>query len=218
MNRLLLPLLLIMLLGACRGADKAEKPEATGDAYYLSSCAHCGGMLGSKGDTLDHAVTGRDVRFCSPPCAAEFARDPIAGFEAVDARMAADQRPHYPLRTSLVTGAPLPARPVEVIIGNRLFLAADRREAQSLAADPDAYFRSLDRAVIEAQTPGYGMKRKCPVQGDILESDVPFDIVIANRMIRVCCARCGRVVRARPSQYLAMVDYANRANGGHADD
>ena len=83
-------------------------------------------------------------------------------------------------------------------------------ERVEILADPARFVRLLNQAVITTQTPTYGMPDKCPVQGDILPSDDPIDIVVANRMIRVCCGRCARVVRARPYQYLGMVEYANR--------
>jgi hypothetical protein len=91
-----------------------------------------------------------------------------------------------------------------------MFRARDRADRSRILADPARAIASLDRAVIAAQRPTYAMLDKCPVQGDILPNESRIDIVVANRMIRVCCARCVRVVRARPYQYLAMVDFANR--------
>jgi hypothetical protein len=181
------------------------------DAYYLSVCAWCGGLLGSRGEAVEVTRAGRPLRFCSGPCAADFDAAGAAAFERLDARMIADQRPHYPLKVSLLTGRPLGPAPIEFIWGNRLFMAVDEAERRRILASPAEAIRVLDRAVIAAQTPGYGMPTKCPVQGDILPNDEVIDIVVANRMIRVCCARCARAVRARPYQYLAMVEYANRA-------
>lgn len=189
------------------GASEAR--ALLGDAYYLSACAWCAGMLGAKGDTLDRVMQGRDVRFCSAPCAEAFERDPAEGFRRADDAMIADQVPRYPLATSIVSGRALPDRPADVIVGNRLFRLADRAEHAALARDPARYLRELDEAVLDAQRPAYPMPDKCPVQGDILAADTPIDFVVANRMVRVCCMRCARVVRSRPSQYLSMIDYAN---------
>ncbi|MBX3375529.1 MAG: hypothetical protein KF678_00825 [Phycisphaeraceae bacterium] len=212
--------LMVLAVGAgCAGSPQVRSisgpPGLEGDAYYLSECAMCWGMLGGKGDTVDREVEGRDVRFCCARCADEF--ESRRTFGAVDRRMAEDQRPLYPLRVSVVSGKALGRSRVEVILGNRLFVLAEESEVAALEREAPRCFRLLDEAVIEAQSPGYGMKTKCPVQGDILESDTPIDIVIANRMIRLCCYRCVRVVRARPSQYLGMVDYANRAARGGID-
>jgi hypothetical protein len=124
--------------------------------------------------------------------------------------MIADQRPYYPLATSVVSGRPLPPTALEFVWGNRLFRVADLSERSVIERDPGRFLRALDAAVIAAQRPTYGMPDKCPVQGEILASDTPIDIVIAHRMVRVCCMRCAAVVRNRPSQFLALVDYANR--------
>jgi hypothetical protein len=181
-----------------------------GDAYYLGTCATCDGLLGMKGDTADRVIAGRDVRFCRDECRQKFEAQPGSSFARLDRVMIADQLPLYPASTSIVSGRALGAGAVDFICGNRLFRVCTPEERAQVMADPGAYFKALDQAVVEAQGPTYGMPTKCPVQGDILASDFPRDIVVANRMIRVCCARCARTVRGRPSQYLSMVDYANR--------
>lgn len=202
------------LLFGCAGP--AREPAAAqawaGDAYYLPSCPACGGMLGAKGETLDTTWRGRDLRFCGGPCRDRFMADPGQMLDALDRVIADDQRPWYPPGGSVVSGRAL-SPGIDVVVGNRLFRLADESERQRLLADTGSYVGVLDAAVIRDQAPRYGMPDKCPVQGDILASDTPIDIVIANRMIRVCCQRCVRVVRSRPSQYLAMVEYANRAAG-----
>ncbi len=224
-----------MVLGGCAaepgdrsgaGAD-AQPPDAegdapmipgeffadfgpVGDAYYLDTCAHCAGMLGVRGEAHERRYAGRGVRFCSAGCTEAFERDRAGGFERLDRRMIADQLRHYPLSTSIVSGREFGREPVDFIVGNRLFRVSDQAERRAVESDPDSYLRSLDRAVIEAQRPIYGMPTKCPVQGEILEGDTPIDIVVANRMVRVCCANCVRRVRSRPSQYLGMVDFSNR--------
>ncbi len=219
------------LLGACSRerlpASSTARPGATTahgvamddeaasmDAYYLSACAQCGGLLGAKGDSPEVVHHGRRFRVCSIVCAEAFNRAPQACCERVDAVMIADQRPHYPLTVSLVSGRPLGPHPVEFIWGNRLFRASEQAERDLILIDPVRYVTLLNRAVIAAQAPNYGMPNKCPVQGDILPNDEPIDIVVANRMVRVCCGRCARVVKARPYQYLGMVEYANKHPAG----
>ncbi|MCC6428280.1 MAG: hypothetical protein IT435_15850 [Phycisphaerales bacterium] len=189
---------------------RAADPAASMDSYYLSTCAVCGGMLGTKGESPELIQEGRRLRVCCDACAQAFNRAPAANIERIDAVMILDQRPHYPLKVSLVSGDPLGPNPEDFIWGNRLFRASGWAERDLILDDPVRYVRLLDQAVIAAQSPTYGMPDKCPVQGDILPTDEPFDIVVANRMIRVCCGRCARVVQARPYQYLGMVDYANR--------
>lgn len=179
------------------------------DGYYLSACAACGTLLGTRGEAIDVRHCGRELRLCSEACRQTFDRDPASVLERVDAVMTADQAPYYPLSISLVSGRPLGAKPYAFVWGNRLVRLAEQAERGTFEADPDKYLRALNRAAISAQSATYGMPDKCPVQGDILASDEPIDIVIAGRMIRVCCRRCVNVVRSRPYQYIAMVDYAN---------
>lgn len=227
MTRLLL-LPLGLLAGACAGeprppdaarasiAEPVPSPAPAADSaalmdrFPLSICPVCDAHLGSRGEALDVLVAGRPLRVCSDPCLARFNRDPRAALARADALLIADQLPHYPLTTSLLDGRPLPDRPVDFIWGNRLFRAADADEQARILADPASAIRALDRAVIAAQRPSYAMPDKCPVQGDILPNEARIDIVVANRMIRVCCGRCARIVKARPYQYLAMIDFANR--------
>lgn len=189
---------------------QANTQVVEGDAYYLSTCPLCGKLLGATGDAVEFHHRGRHLRLCSSQCEHDFQSNPDAAMTRIDAVLIADQLPHYPLRVSLYSGRALPSEPVDVIWGNRLFRMADEREHARLLADPGDAFQRLDRAVITAQRDTYGMPNKCPVQGDILPNEQRIDIVVANRMIRVCCGRCVRVVKARPYQYLAMVEYANR--------
>ncbi len=182
-----------------------------GDRYYLSTCALCDALLGTRGEVVDETTHARHLRFCNAACHDRFAHSPDESLARIDRVLIADQLPHYPLRVSIVSGEPLGDAPLDFIAGNRLFRVRSAGERSVVHADPEAYFDKLDRAVIAAQSGKYAMPDKCPVQGDILDSDTPIDIVIANRMIRLCCLRCVQVVRARPSQYLGMVDYANRA-------
>lgn len=185
-------------------------PPPGGDSYYLSTCARCDRTLGSIGPAIDALTNGRSLRFCSGACEAEFGRSPREVLAHVDGVMIADQRPHYPTRASVVSGAPLGAEPVDLIWCNRLIRLGDESEHAAFLRDPSKFVRALDGLVLRAQTPTYGMPTRCPVQGDILASDTPIDLVVANRMVRVCCARCVVVVKSRPYQFLAMVDYANR--------
>ncbi len=192
-------------------ADVRGDSSPFADSYYFDTCAACKAQLGAKGQSADVLEGGRELRFCSPECRDAFERSPDQALSRIDARMIEDQRPHYPLSTSIVSGEPLPQPPVEFIWGNRLFRVATLEERNAIVADPARFIGALDDAVIAAQTPNYPMPDKCPVQGDILSSDTPTEVVVANRMILVCCGRCVRVVRARPAAYLALVEHATRA-------
>lgn len=185
-------------------------PSLMASGYYLGVCAQCNGPLGAKGEAIECEIRARPVRFCCSACESAFIQDMPASFERLDALMIADQRPHYTLTTSIVSDRPLPSSPLEFIVADRLIRVIDAAERAEFERDAAAYMARLDRALLKSQRPSYGMPDKCPVQGDILPGDVVTDFVIASRMVRVCCLRCERVVRARPYQYLSMVDYARR--------
>ncbi|HRJ48959.1 MAG: hypothetical protein KF787_03485 [Phycisphaeraceae bacterium] len=195
-------------------SDLAREVESESmDRYYLGVCAWCGGRLGIWGEAPEQIIQGRQLRYCREECQRDFGRDIVESTRRIDAIMIADQAPYYPVEVSLLTGRSLGSQPIDFVWGNRLFRAASTEEQSEILADPARFIRILDRHVVAAQTPTYGMPRKCPVQGDILPSDAVIDIVVANRMIRVCCGRCVLAVKARPYQYLGMVEYANRQAG-----
>lgn len=223
--RLLGVVTVIGMVAGCQASSESGEPAANVvagggrprapahgviDQYYLSTCAVCEGMLGAKGEAAEVVHADRHLRFCTQACADRFSADPVVTLSAIDRRLIEDQRPWYPVSKSLFDGRALGEHPIEFILGNRLFRAVDERDKIAILADPIGAVRTLDRAVIEAQRPAYGMPNKCPVQGDILENESRIDIVVANRMVRVCCERCVRVVKARPYQFLSMVEYATR--------
>jgi hypothetical protein len=200
---------LLWLVAAAPTTRSTAPAEHVGDMYYLDTCAVCTAKLGAKGDAILRYYDRRSVRFCQKSCQGEFERDPAEGTARLDARMTRDQLPRYPLTTSVVSGVPLGERPLDWFWGNRLVRLADASEKERFLAQPDRYIEALDAACIARQAPAYAFA-KCPVQGDILPGDEVEDVVVANRMVRVCCHRCVDSVGNRPVQYLAVVDYANR--------
>lgn len=222
----LVPALACLLLAGCAAAPAGHpgagqstpvpsvstEPNAPrrGDAYYLSTCAQCDRPLGFVGPALDVVVGERALRFCAQGCLEAFLNALPGSWTHVDGVVARDQMPHYPITTSIVSGKALGPSPVDLVWCNRLVRLSDEGERARFLASPERFVDALDAEVIRVQSPTYGMPNRCPVQGDILDSDEPIDFVVANRMVRVCCARCVRSVKNRPYQYLALVDLANR--------
>ncbi len=209
-------------VNSTRGSNQLVAPHHAAssdmDGYYLSRCAACPSLLGAKGEAIDVIYDGRPLRFCCEACRVRLDTEPHAVLSGIDDAMIEDQLPHYPIDTSLIDGKPLGNRPVNFIWGNRLFRARNEADRTRILANPAAVLRTLDKAVLAAQTPTYALPEKCPVQGDILPKDPVIDVVVANRMIRVCCGRCVRVVKARPYQYIGMVDFANAEHRQRHDE
>jgi YHS domain-containing protein len=192
-------------------SESADNETGTrrGDPFYPATCAVCATPRWKTGTSITHLHAARELRFCSAGCRQQFAADPAGVLRELDEFLINDQRPHYPVTTSIVSGEPLGEYPLDLIWHNRLIRLAAEKEKSEFLARPEAYLAKLDQAVIRAQSPVYG-PTKCPVQGDFLDESQIVEIVIGNRMIRLCCAKCAVIVRRNPAQYVVMVDSSNR--------
>ena len=80
-------------------------------------------------------------------------------------------------------------------------------------ADPATYIAKLDKAAADAQRKDYPMDT-CAVAGSELGSmGEPVEMVVAGRLIRLCCGGCKPKIEADPAKYVMMVDKAWQAEG-----
>jgi YHS domain-containing protein len=175
------------------------------DPYPLDVCAVDAAPLGTDAQSV--SLNGRDFRFCSAKCVEKFTADPDAVIAALDARIIAAQGKNYPLSTCLIMEEePLVLGETEdVVINNRLFRLCCGKCVKKLHADPEKYWAKLDAAVIAAQKPTYTLET-CPVSGDKLGTrGEPVDVVVANRLIRLCCKGCEKELRQNAAAVLAKV-------------
>ena len=202
--------------GTERSTPPAAPPEKrVGDAYPFATCPVSGKALGAMGAPAVRVYRGREVRFCCAACVPTFEKDVSAGLAALDAKIIEDQRPLYPLSTSLVTGKALPAIPHEFVYGNRLVRLGAKREEVAFLKDTAKHFGALDAAVVRAQGPGYALTT-CPVSGDAFGGEMgePEDLVVAGRLVRLCCAGCEGTVEKDPAKFVALVDAARKGAAG----
>ncbi|MFN7022051.1 MAG: hypothetical protein ACK4WH_12090 [Phycisphaerales bacterium] len=96
-------------------AHRAKADERIGDPYPLDTCPITGKKLGAMGDPVTKLYDGREVRFCCPACPVKFEKDLKASVATLDEKIIKDQTPLYPLKTSVVTGKDLPAKPFEFV-------------------------------------------------------------------------------------------------------
>lgn len=191
----------------------AAEPARVGDPYPLSVDATTGEALGDQPVTIEH--DGREFRFANEANAEAFRADPAKHIAAIDKRMIEDQLPHYPLDKCVVSGEALLAmgQPEDVIVRNRLvrFCCADCRE--SVQKDPAEAFAKLDAAVIEKQKAQYPLKT-CPVSGEALGGmGEPHDVVIAHRLVRLCCEGCLSDARAKAAGIVSRIDAGTKPAG-----
>jgi YHS domain-containing protein len=199
------------------GALPAKAGDRVGDPYSLDTCPISGKKLGAMGDPIVKVYDGREVRFCCAQCPPNFEKDLSANLAKIDEKIIKDQGPLYPLRTSVVTGKDLPAKPYEFVYGNRLVRLGAESEKADFLKDPKKYLAELDKAAVAQQSKHYPLKT-CPVSKDELGGDMggPVDMVVGGRLIRLCCKDCKKDLEQDPAKFIAMVDAARK--GEHEAD
>ncbi|GMV26684.1 MAG: hypothetical protein AMXMBFR58_27150 [Phycisphaerae bacterium] len=195
-----------------RTTTAAQQPAPTdserrGDGYYLASCAACGGLLGTTGPAVTVLYQGREVIVCDQRCRAAFEAALPDAMARLDQVMIADQKPLYPTSFSIVSNRSLPDDATEFIWMNRLIRVCDADEQSTFLANPEVFIQKLDRAVIDYRLPRYDID-KCLVQGVELDEDSAVNVVVANRLLRVCCGDCAARVRNMPRSRIPNVDFA----------
>ncbi len=195
----------------------APTDKRVGDPYPFAACPISGEQLGSMGEPVILLYEGREVRFCCDGCPEQFDKDKAAAFARLDERIIKDQAPLYPLKTSVVSGKDLPETPYDFVYGNRLVRLADEVERATFAHHAKEYLGNLDKAVIAAQDVHYPLTT-CPVSGDEYGGDMgkPVDLVVAGRLIRLCCKGCKPDVEKDPAKFIALVDEARKSGKGGA--
>lgn len=123
----------------------------------------------------------------------------------------ADAAHSYPLVNCPVTGAILGS------MGEPIIERIDGREVrfcrsscpEKFKSNPEEYSAKMDEAIVAAQSADYPLD-VCVVSGEELGGDhgEPIDIVVENRMFRVCCKNCIGDIEAEPSEFTAVLDDA----------
>ena len=200
-------------------ATTAAEPSArVGGAYPLATCPISGKKFGSMGDPVVKLYDGREVRFCCPACPPKFEKAQTANLAKIDEQIIKDQGPLYPLKTSLVTGKELPSKPFEFVFGNRLIRLGAESEKAAFMQDAATNLGALDKAVVDAQGKDYPIA-KCPVSGDEFGGDMgkAVDVVLAGRLVRLCCKDCRQDLEKDPAKFITMADEARKNKGAKPD-
>lgn len=201
-------------------AQQGKPPDAVpkhipevrqGDSYYLATCPVSGEELGGMGEPVIKIYDGREIRLCCNGCVSKFANDKTANLAKLDEKMTKDQLPRYPLSISLISGKDLPKKPVDFVHNNRLIRLFDAQEKERFLKEPDRYLSELDKAVIAEQGNDYAFTT-CVVSGDNFGGEMgpAQNVVVAGRLIRICCNGCKKALEKTPAEYLATVDSANQ--------
>ncbi len=180
--------------------------ERKGDVYTLDTCPVSGEKLGKMGDPVVLVKDGREVRLCCDGCTAKFEKETAKYMEKVDAAMIERQAKVYPVDTCVVSGKKLDDTARSKIVGNRLMKFCCDNCPKAAAADPAKFIAKLDAAAIEKQSAGY-KATTCPVSGKDLKSmGEPVVKVVANQVVKLCCAKCEAGFDKDPAKYLSMLN------------
>ncbi len=183
------------------------------DPYTLDTCPISGMKLDTMGEAFVKVYDGREVRFCCDGCPEKFEADMEAGFKKIDAMMVENQLPFYPLTTCVVSGEPFSKHgngtAIDKIFGNRLVRLCCKECVLKFKADPTAYIAKLDAAIMEAQSENYPLDT-CVVSGEELGGEMgeAIDVVVANRLVRLCCKGCKKDLMKDPSSFIKTLDAA----------
>jgi hypothetical protein len=111
----------------------------------------------------------------------------------------------YTLTTCPVSGEPLGSMgdPIEVTVQERVVKLCCKGCTKKLEADPEKYLAVVDEAFAAQQRPYY-MLDTCVVSGEPLAEDgkdIGVDVVVKNRLFRVCCEGCIKELKKDPARY-----------------
>ncbi|MHC4081076.1 MAG: hypothetical protein ACYSU2_07115 [Planctomycetota bacterium] len=193
-----------------------QGPDAVGDPYPLDTCPVSGKELGSMGDPIVMMHEGREVRLCCKGCIKTFETDAARYFKEIDQKIIEQQLPYYPVTTCVVSGEPLGSmgEPVNYVHNNRLMRLCCKGCLRALKNDPTAYLGVLNGAVVAQQGTRYPLAT-CVISKQKLGSmGEPIDYIVANRLVRFCCAGCTGAFNRAPAAHLATVDKAWKKSGG----
>ncbi len=100
-----------------------------------------------------------------------------------------------------------------MVYANRLVRLCCKMCQRQFKAEPARFIAELDKAAADAQRADYPLDT-CPVGGGALGSmGDPVEMVVAGRLVRLCCAMCEPKVNADPVRYIQMIDQAWQAQG-----
>jgi len=200
-------------------ADAPAEAPAVGDPYPLAVCPVSGMALGSMGEAMVKVYDGREVRFCCDSCPAKFEADKDAYFKKIDTMIIESQLAYYPLDRCVVSGEALTMNgediAIDFVYNNRLVRLCCKGCVKDFKAEPAKYMAKLDAAVIAQQRERYPLQ-SCVVSGeDIKGMGGAVEVIVANRLVKLCCKSCKKDLLDNPSPYLKKLDAAwSQSKGG----
>jgi hypothetical protein len=206
----------VMSAAACPMQTPAKSPDKTkklAGVYPLTTCPISGEKLGEMGKPVVYEHEGREVRFCCKGCIDEFKADAAGRLKAIDQAIIDDQKPLYALKACPISGQKLGemGEPADRVIDNRLVRFCCGGCEKKFKEDIAANMAKLDKAAIDQQSKDYPLE-VCPLSGEKLGSmGDPIEVVVAGRLVRLCCEGCVNKLARDPSGAITKIDQARKA-------
>jgi hypothetical protein len=207
----MLPIILFVALCASMqpvSALSAEEAKIIGDPYALNTCIVSNQKLGSMGEPVVINHDGREIKVCCNGCIKLFTKKADEFIQKIDATMVKEQLKYYPLDTCVVAGGKLGGmgEPKNIIYHNRLVRFCCDGCKPQFEKDPDKFIKAMDQAVIKKQLATYPLDT-CVVGGAKLGAmGDPVNVVIANRLVRLCCSGCETKLKKDPIAFLSKIE------------
>ena len=222
-------LLLTLCLLSGVPAMAAEQPQVAAAAPRASIVENAiNKVCPISNDAIDGETfatyDGHTIGFCCGGCDTKFLAWSQADKDAfVKASLAASQDADkatetpevmavepYTLTTCPVSGEALGSMgdPIVVELDGREVKLCCKGCIKKFNADPAKFVAAVDKAMIEQQRPYY-MLSTCIVSGESLieeGKDVGVEVLVNNRLFRVCCKSCVKKVKADPLRYRKVLD------------
>jgi YHS domain-containing protein len=190
----------------------AAASDYSGDPFPLDTCPVSGEKLGKDAVTVvlegmkDTKLNGTQVKFCCPKCVEGFKADP-AKYTGKMNEAIVKAAGEYPIKACIVmTDEVIDSDAKIVVHHNRVYRLCCKKCVTRFERDPSKYVQEFEARVIAAQKPAY-KATTCPVSGKPL-GDGAVDMVLKDRLVRVCCPGCVGPVKADPAAAFAKIDAA----------
>ena len=189
---------------------------AAAAAPINTTCPISGKNVDASSPTV--TIDGSDVAVCCARCQAKVnAMDATAKTamlaSLVPAKLAPEAIEITLTKAYLLPGCPLSGKgidsmgkPATKTIGGREVMVCCPGCFKRIEENQDKYNAKINTKIVERQRKTYPLNT-CVISGRPL-GEAPVDVVIGNRLVRVCCDRCAAKVSAAPLPHLKTLDAA----------
>ena len=219
-------LLTILILACAAALSLASAQSATLDDKAINTDCPIGKEAIDGKTFADY--DGHTIGFCCPGCDKKFAawsKDKKDAFvkaslaaqdtgenKAADNKAVAAPNEPFTLATCPVSGKKLGSMGEPIVLeanGSDVKLCC-KGCVKRFEADTDKYMKVVHEGIAAQQLPYYPLST-CVVSGEPLTEDgkdIAQDVVIGNRLFRVCCESCIKALHKDSGKYMAELDAA----------